>query len=69
MRQLNPIVRYVWMEIGECRSVLLTPTGKMTVLLPNDDQATAQLPQAVVGFLQAFHAGRYPSLELPLQRV
>jgi hypothetical protein len=64
-RFLNPIVRY-------CQSLLrlddyaldLILRRALRMILPDGRKAEVQLPQPVVEFLDGFHAGKFPDLEL-----
>jgi hypothetical protein len=66
VRFLNPIVRYVQERIrGDARSLDLMQGDRLRLTLGNGRKVEAFLPEPVRLFLDAFHGGRYPELELP----
>ena len=65
-RFLNPIVRYAQRHLrvdDYALDVIKPQTLRMT--LPDGTTAEALLPRGVQHFLDAFHRGQYPDLEIP----
>lgn len=67
-RFLNPVVRYVHAQLRMDEYRLdLTQPNTLRLTLPDGAQVKAPLPLAVKQFLDAFHRGAYPELELPTE--
>jgi hypothetical protein len=67
-RFLNPVVRYAHaqLQIDEYKLDLTQP-NTLRLTLPDGTQTLTPLPLAVKQFLDAFHRGAYPELELGLE--
>jgi hypothetical protein len=63
-RLLNPIVRLVEKEMPGAQSVDVIQGDKLRRILPDGAQEEVPLPGAVQEFLDAFHRGAYPELEM-----
>jgi hypothetical protein len=64
VRALNPVVRYVQMQVGEIQSIQVID-HKLSICFLDGREAEEQLPQAVRQFLDAFNRGHYSDLHLP----
>lgn len=65
VRGLNPIVRYIQntFRLDNFNADVMTGT---TFRIHGATSQEVVLPQAVTDFLDAFHRGQYPDLQLPL---
>lgn len=67
VRFLNPVVRYCQAQLRLDNYALdLTQGNQLRMVLPDGTRVLALLPASVKNFLDAFHHGAYPDLELPL---
>ena len=65
-RFLNPVVRYVHAQLHMDEYRLdLTQPNTLRLMLADGAQIKTPLPLPVRQFLEAFHRGAYPELELP----
>jgi hypothetical protein len=69
VRILNPIVRYVQMSllISNLGMDIIEP-GSLRITLPDGSKEVAAVPQVVGDFLDAFNGGKYPDLEMPVEK-
>ena len=68
-RFLNPIVRYARGRLnGEAASLDLMKGDVLSVMQHDGSKQDVPLPAPVKRFLDAFNAGKYPDLELPLDQ-
>ena len=65
VRFLNPVVRYAHSRLADVYGIDLIQGDKMRIEFANGTVSEVEVPQPVLRFLDAFHAGRYPDLELP----
>ena len=65
MRFLNPIIRYAAGRIEGAADLDLIAGDRMRVLLTSGEIQEFTVPEPVRQFLEAFHQGAYPELELP----
>jgi hypothetical protein len=64
-RYLNPIVRYALTHMkAEALDLDVTEGNALRLILDRQRKETILLPQAVLQFLEAFHLGKYPDLEM-----
>jgi hypothetical protein len=65
VRFLNPIVRYAQrlLRVDDYTLDVMQP-GIIRMTLPDGATAEAHLPQGAQDFLEAFHRGQYPDLEM-----
>lgn len=66
-RFLNPIVRYLRDRLpADVQTVDLTRGDALSLVFADQSRHDIPLPAAIKKFLDAFNAGKYPDLELPL---
>lgn len=65
-RFLNPIVRYAHSVTTNVYGIDLTQGDRLRIIFANRDVAEVPVPQPVLEFLDLFHRGHYPDLEMPL---
>jgi hypothetical protein len=66
VRFLNPLVRYCQSQLRVDDYALdLIQANTLRMVLPSGAKVTVALPAPVRDFLQAFHSGQLPDLELP----
>jgi hypothetical protein len=66
VRFLNPVVRYCQVQLRlDDYALDLTQRNKVRMILPDGTTIQVWLPQPVKDFLEAFHRGAFPDLELP----
>ena len=66
VRILNPIVRYVVARTPDAREVDLILGDHLRTVFADGHRTEVAVPGAVLRFLEAFHRGQYPDLELPI---
>jgi hypothetical protein len=65
-RFLNPIVRYAHTVTTDVYGIDLTLGDRLRIVFANGDVTEVLVPDAVLEFLNLFHRGHYPDLEMPL---
>jgi hypothetical protein len=65
-RFLNPIVRYAHTVITDVYGIDLTQGDRLRIVFANRDVTEVPVPDAVLEFLDLFHRGHYPDLEMPI---
>src|SRR5689334_7244929 len=66
VRFLNPVIRYCQVRLRHEEYALdLIQQDILRMLLPNGRKVEVRLPQPVKDYLDAFHRGQFPDLELP----
>lgn len=65
VRILNPIVRYVTAQNPNARSVDLILVDRLRIVFASGEALEVPVPEAVLRFLEMFHRGEYPDLEMP----
>jgi hypothetical protein len=65
VRILNPIVRYVSSLITDAYGVDLIQRERLRIEFASRQVCEVALPAAVLEFLDRFHEGCYPELEMP----
>lgn len=64
-RYLNPIVRYALTHMKiDAHDLDVTEGNALRLLFQRQRKERVPLPQAVMQFLEAFHLGKYPELEM-----
>jgi hypothetical protein len=66
VRILNPIVRYVTSQIPEARAIDLILVDRLRIVFASGEVTEVPVPQAVLEFLEMFHRGEYPDMEMPI---
>ncbi len=65
VRFLNPVVRYARRCLPDAQSIDLIQGNVLRIVFANGSVSDVAVPEAVLRFLDDFHRGRYPDLELP----
>jgi hypothetical protein len=65
-RFLNPIVRYAHSVTADVYGIDLTLSDRLRIVFASGQVSEVPVPSAVLEFLDLFHRGRYPELEMPL---
>ena len=65
VRILNPIVRYVVSRTPDARTVDLTRGDRLRIVFATGRVSEIAVPDAAMQFLERFHRGEYPDLEMP----
>lgn len=63
---LNPVVRYAHSITADVSAIDLTLGDRLRIVFPNGSVTEVPVPSPVLKFLDLFHRGHYPELELPL---
>jgi hypothetical protein len=64
-RFLNPIVRYATPHLREASSIDLILGDRLRIVFAGGRVEEVAVPTAVLQFLENFHRGQYPDLEMP----
>ena len=65
-RFLNPIVRYANSLLTDVYGIDLTQGDRMRIVFADGRTTEVPVPPAVLEFLDLFHRGHYPDLEMPV---
>lgn len=65
-RFLNPIVRYVYSVTTDVYGIDLIQADRLRIVFANKQVTEVPVPEAVLAFLDLFHRGQYPDLEMPV---
>ena len=65
VRFLNPIVRYVHALLTDVYGIDLIQGDRMRIVFANGTMSEVEVPGPVLRFLDEFHRGQYPDLEMP----
>ncbi len=65
VRFLNPIVRYVHSKLSDVYGIDIIQGDKLRIVFANCGEREVAVPGPVLRFLDGFHQGRYPDLEMP----
>ena len=65
-RFLNPIVRYANTVTTGAYGIDLTQGDRLRIVFADGRTIEVPVPDAVLKFLDLFHRGHYPDLEMPL---
>ena len=65
-RFLNPIVRYVNSVTADVYAIDLTQGDRLRIVFADGRVSEVSVPQPVLEFLDLFHRGHYPDLEMPV---
>jgi hypothetical protein len=66
VRFLNPIVRYAQSKLTNVYGIDVIQGTVMRIVFADGSTRDEAVPDAVQQFLQAFHRGEYPDLEMPI---
>ena len=66
VRILNPIVRYVTAQLPDARAIDLILVDRLRIVFASGEKTEVPVPEAVLRFLEMFHRGEYPDLEMPI---
>ena len=64
VRILNPIVRYVTTHTPDVRAIDLILGDRLRTVFASGEVTEVAVPEAVLQFLDLFHRGAYPDLEM-----
>ena len=65
VRILNPIVRYVTTQLPDARAIDLIQVDRLRIVFASGATTEVPVPDGVRRFLEMFHRGEYPDLEMP----
>lgn len=65
-RFLNPIVRYAASVTPNTYGIDLTQGNRLRIVFADGQATEIAVPEPVLQFLDLFHRGRYPDLEMPI---
>jgi hypothetical protein len=65
VRFLNPIVRFAHTKVSDAYGIDLIQRDKLRIEFAKGEVAEITVPGPVLRFLDGFHQGRYPDLEMP----
>jgi hypothetical protein len=65
VRFLNPVVRYAHARLPDVYGIDLIQGDRLRIFFANREATEEPVPEPVLRFLDAFHRGHYPDLELP----
>lgn len=65
VRFLNPIVRYAHSQHDDVYGIDLIQVDRLRIVFANGQVEELAVPDAVLHFLDNFHRGQYPDLEMP----
>jgi len=66
VRILNPVVRYALARIPDARAVDLILGDRLRTVFATGHVKELMVPDSVLQFLEAFHRGQYPDMEMPI---
>jgi hypothetical protein len=66
VRFLNPIVRYAHTKLDGVYGIDLIQGDRLRIVFADGRITEAAVPDPVQRFLDAFHRGQYPDLEMPV---
>jgi hypothetical protein len=64
-RFLNPIVRYVTPKVPDASGIDLMLGDRLRIVFADGRVEEVAVPEPVLQFLDDFHRGQYPELEMP----
>ena len=65
VRILNPIVRYATAQLPDARVIDLIQVDRLRIVFASGEVTEVPVPEGVLRFLETFHRGEYPDLEMP----
>jgi hypothetical protein len=65
-RFLNPVVRYANSVLSSVYGIDITQRDRLRIVFADGRTSEVPVPAAVLEFLDLFHRGRYPDLEMQL---
>ena len=66
VRFLNPVVRYARKFLPDAQGIDLIQGDRLRIIFANGTVSEVAVPEVVLRFLEGFHRGQYPDLELPI---
>jgi hypothetical protein len=66
VRFLNPVVRYAHTQLAGVYGIDLIQGDRLRIVFADGTVSEAPVPDPVLRFLDAFHRGQYPDLEMPV---
>jgi len=66
VRFLNPIVRYAHTRVTDVYGIDLIQGDRLRIVFANGQVTEVVVPEPVLRFLDGFHRGDYPDLEMPV---
>ena len=66
VRFLNPIVRYANTKVTSAYGIDLILVDRLRIVFADGRVEVVGVPEAVLRFLESFHRGLYPELEMPI---
>ena len=66
VRFLNPVVRYARKFLPDAQGIDLIQGDRLRIIFANGTVSEVAVPEAVLRFLDGFHRGHFPDLELPI---
>jgi hypothetical protein len=65
VRFLNPVVRFAHTRQADAHGIDLIQSDRLRIEFANGAVTEESVPEPVLRFLDAFHRGQYPDLEMP----
>ena len=65
VRFLNPVVRYAHTRLADVYGIDLIQGDRLRIVFANGQVREVAVPEPVQRFLDNFHRGQYPDLEMP----
>jgi hypothetical protein len=65
VRFLNPVVRYAHTRVADVYGIDLINEGRLRIVFADGRVEELAVPEPVRQFLDDFHRGRHPDLEMP----
>lgn len=65
VRFLNPVVRYAHTRLADVYGIDLIQGDRLRIVFANGRAEEVAVPEPVRHFLDNFHRGQYPDLEMP----
>jgi len=65
VRFLNPVVRYAHRKLTGAQGIDIIQGDKLRIEFANSVATEVAVPEAVLRFLERFHQGQYPDMEMP----
>jgi hypothetical protein len=66
VRFLNPIVRYAHAQLTGVSGIDLIQGDRMRIVFADGTMSEVAVPGPVLRFLEEFHRGQHPDLEMPI---
>jgi hypothetical protein len=65
VRFLNPVVKYAHSKVSDVYGIDLIQGDRLRIVFANGQVTEVAVPEPVLRFLENFHRGQYPDLEMP----